>query len=46
MRKELREHAENLNLGNSVIITDSEEIIARRVERVQQEFVEQIKHIE
>jgi hypothetical protein len=24
MRKELKEHAENLNLGKSVIITDSE----------------------
>lgn len=36
MRRQLKEHAESLKLGNSVIITDSEEIIAKRVEKVQQ----------
>jgi hypothetical protein len=38
MRSELKEYAENLKLGNSVVITDSEEIISRRVEKVQQSF--------
>ena len=33
-------------MGKSVIISDSEEIISKRVEKVEQEYVEQIKKIQ
>lgn len=45
MRKELKEHAEALKLGNNVVINDSEDIIARRVERIQQDFNDRIQKV-
>ena len=46
MRRELKEYAQNLKLGNSVIITDSEEIISKRMEKIHQEYSEQMRRVE
>ena len=43
MRKELKEHAQSLQLGKSVIIQDSEDIIARKVDKIEQEYSEQVR---
>lgn len=45
-RRDLKEHAESLKLGNSVIISDSEEIIAKKVEFIEQGFRDQLSKAE
>ena len=42
LRRELKEHAESLQMGNSVIIQDSDELVNRKVELAEKHFREQI----
>ena len=43
MRRELKEHAESLQMGKSVIIQDSEDIISRKVDKIEQDYSDQVR---